>query len=802
MVGHRTRATAVAVTALLAAMMAPPVAQADDLTWRVEGSPFRLSYVRDGRVLTAQLPGAAGPGARMSYRLADGSTHTLTRLLRSTRSHDGARYTVATDESGRTATVTVRTTARGLRVEWSLDPAGDVTQVFEALTGSTREHFLGAGMHAMYVDLAGQVTPIKTTFVGAGVQSTCNASGSVTPFYLSSAGYGLYADTTSIGRFAFPGARDVPDPPGCQTAPPAPPPPPCPIASGATDRTQVCVKAGRLSYEVYAGNPEQIADAYTAIAGRPALPPKKELALMKWRDTVHGTAEVLEDVDRMQAERIPLGTVWIDNPWEIENAPPDQVSAGTSCIGTLTFDPAMFPDPAGMIDYVHSHGVRFGLWTAPFYRPAVNGKPCPPPDYPAGSFVENPFRTDRLDVDLTNPAAYAHFKRKLTNVFRLGVDMVKGDRGEETNFEPLQLFAGPGVQYQNLYPQLYAKAITEVLRDLHGDDFETLLRAGFSGSPRLLHGCWGADERATFEGLRLALRLGVTSAWSCHPVWGSDTGGYTAADPTVDPTPALFTRWAQFSAVSPVFEVGGQGRNATPWTYDADTVRRFRDAAILHYELFPYLYAQARAASRTGAPILRPLGFQYPHDDEAWAADQELLVGPDLLAAPVTADRAEQDAQAGRPTPVDVYLPAGQWIDLFSGEVVTGGRHVTRSTTLDEFPLYLRAGARIPFNARTPDVWAQPWGLNDLEREGRAGWMYAPQPGERVVIDLRDAPRESQLLVLARKPPRAVWIDGRRVERASSLERDRVGWTFTDGAFGGVVVKLDGPAEVEIDAGR
>jgi hypothetical protein len=56
--------------------------------------------------------------------------------------------------------------------------------------------------------------------------------------------------------------------------------------------------------------------------------------------------------------------------------------------------------------------------------------------------------------------------------------------------------------------------------------------------------------------------------------------------------------------------------------------------------------------------------------------------------------------------------------------------------------------------------------------------------------------------VLARTAPRAVWIDGRRVERASSLERERVGWTFTDGPFGGVVVKLDGPAKVEIDAGR
>jgi alpha-D-xyloside xylohydrolase len=782
----------IALAALLV-LAAPAAASAHNLTWRADASPFRLTFLDGGRVLTGQVPGAPGPGTRMSYRLSDGSVHGLTALQSTTRDRDGARYAVATDEPGRTAVVTVTRGARALRIGWTLQPATGVSEVYEALAGSTGEHFLGAGMHALYVDLARQVTPIKTTFVGAGEQSTCNASGSVTPFYLSSAGYGLYAKTTAIGRFAFPGAQDAPDPPGCQDAPPAPPPPACAVRSAADDRTQVCVKSDHLDYELYAGSPAQIADAYTATAGRPALPPPDELALMKWRDTVQGSSDVLEDVVQMQANHIPMGTLWIDNPWEIENAPPGQVSAGTSCVGTLTFDPQMFRDPKAMIDFVHGHGVRFGLWTAPFYRPQVNGKPCPTPDYPAGSFVDDPFRTDRLDIDLTNPVAYAHFKAKLAKVFAMGVDMVKGDRGEETDFEPLQFAAGPGVQYQNLYPQLYAKAVTEVLRDLHGDDFETVFRSGFSGSPAALHGCWGADETTTFEGLRLALRLGLTSAWSCHPVWGSDTGGYTPGDKNVDPTPALFTRWAQFSAISPVFEVGGGGRNATPWTYDADTVRRFRDAVVLHYELFPYLYAQARAAARTGAPILRPLGFEYPHDDEAWRADQELLVGPDLLVAPVTADRAEQDGAAGQPTAVDVYLPAGRWVDLYSGEVVDGGRHVTRAASLDEFPLYLRVGAAIGFNARTPDVWAQPWGENELDHPGRAGWMYAPAPGSNAALTLHGAPRETQVLVVTRHAPAAVKVDGRPIAHAASadaLKRARSGWTMTNGPFGGVVIKL------------
>src|SRR5438876_575697 len=83
-------------------------------------------------------------------------------------------------------------------------------------------------------------------------------------------------------------------------------------------------------------------------------------------------------------------------------------------------------------------------------------------------------------------------------------------------------------------------------------------------------------------------------------------------------------------------------------------ITALRAAALLHYELFPYLY---RLLTR-GEPVLRPLGFAFPDDPEAWKNDLELLVGPDLLAAPVT----------GQGTTPRVYLPSGLWVDLHTGE--------------------------------------------------------------------------------------------------------------------------------------
>jgi alpha-D-xyloside xylohydrolase len=192
-------------------------------------------------------------------------------------------------------------------------------------------------------------------------------------------------------------------------------------------------------------------------------------------------------------------------------------------------------------------------------------------------------------------------------------------------------------------------------------------------------------------------------------------------------------------------------------------MRVLRESAILHYELFPYLYGLLQR----GEPVLRPLGYGFPDEPEAWRNELELLVGPDLLAAPVTSPGE---------SPI-VYLPGGLWVDLYTGATVEGGRTFTRSTPLTEFPLYARDGAVVPFNLRTErDSW---WGLNELSRPGRAGFLATD--GAR--LELRDQPRDVQIFVPAPARPRTVTLDGRELE-----------WKWHSGPFPGAVVRLRGPA--------
>ncbi|MGH3167125.1 MAG: TIM-barrel domain-containing protein, partial [Trebonia sp.] len=362
-------------------------------SWAVTASPFGISFRSHGRTVTAEAGGAAaGPGERLSYQVggtvssAAGATdYQLTDLTGEQAVPGGVAYSVATDEPGRTATVTVTRTPEGLRVRWTFTPptgvthAGSggttprlppITAVYEALTAGPAEQYLG-GSSAAYVDLRGHIRGWSPGKEGNLAGAYCqNQEQSASPFYLSSGGYGLYADTSDIGRFAFPGAVPAADGSSCANTPSVPAgdpvPAPCPVSATARpDRVQVCVYDDHLSYDVFFGSPAQVTTGYYQVTGRPSLPPPSEFGLMKWRDVNAGEAQVLSDVAAFEQLGIPLTTVWVDNPWE-QQPPGNLVRVnGSACVGSLRFDPTFFPDPQQMIGTLHAEGVRFGLWVGP-----------------------------------------------------------------------------------------------------------------------------------------------------------------------------------------------------------------------------------------------------------------------------------------------------------------------------------------------------------------------------------------------------------------------------------------------------
>ncbi len=740
------------------------VASTAPITWAVTGSPFRLDLRRGGEHVT-RLGGASAP---LAYIGPEGRTVRLTKLVATRRSGRTTSYSVATEEAGRRATVAVGPTAKGFRIELRVPGASAVRL---ALTASKDAHFLGTGSRARTVDMQRRVVPLK-------VWNECRSS-QPAPFFAGTGGFGAFIDSTAIGSIAFP--LGAPDPIAtCTLGTPL-----CPVGAPVA-AVRVCLKADRAVVYLLSGSLQQQVTAYAKRVGLPRKPALAQLSLVQWRDRVSGPDELLADVDEMRRLGLPIGWVLLDNPWE-SNA------AGGRCYGSLQPDPVAYPDFKGTISAIHSRGVRLMLWVSP----QIERTNCPPPTYPDGWLTGN---QDTFLWDLTVPAARAGFVEKLRALVALGVDGFKVDRGDEINLEPNRLGGGPGTMLQNVYPRLLAQAVADASAS-HGS-FGTLFRAGGPGASARVSGFWGGDRPHHFGGLQTSIRQAQTAGVSGMPVWGSDIGGYSGGELSAE----VFVRWAQFGALTPIFEVGGQGANATFWRFGTTTVEQFRRAATLHYELAPYLYQLAIDASRTGIPVVRPLGLTWENDRKAWSRPLEFTVGDGLLAAPVT-----RSANGRATVATSVYLPAGDWVDLFTGARKRGPSTFVRRSRATDFPLYVRRGAALAFNFRLPSVWSEQWGVNDLVRSNRQGWLLAPTTDAaarardrsttlsakaatdgRIDVTLRAARKQQQFLVLPEKRICKVEASGKTVPRAAvgALRSRPRGWGIESSARKGVVVKI------------
>jgi alpha-glucosidase len=178
----------------------------------------------------------------------------------------------------------------------------------------------------------------------------------------------------------------------------------------------------------------------------------------------------------------------------------------------------------------------------------------------------------------------------------------------------------------------------------------------------------------------MLLNLGVSGV----PLVGSDVGGFSG-----NPTPELYARWLQAAALTPFLRSHSEaGSNPhEPYSFGPEFTKINRASVELRYRLLPYLYTLFREHTETGAPVMRPLWFEYPDDQRTYTIEDEYLVGRDLLVAPVVRESA---------TKRGVYFPAGDdWVDWWTGKRYEGGRDAEVEAPLDRLPLFARVGAVI-----------------------------------------------------------------------------------------------------------
>ena len=264
-------------------------------------------------------------------------------------------------------------------------------------------------------------------------------------------------------------------------------------------------------------------------------------------------------------------------------------------------------------------------------------------------------------------------------LLRQGVDVFKTDFGEGVPADAVAHNGMSGDELHNLYTLLYNDLVAEVTAAETGHTGLVWGRSTYAGGQR--HAAqWGGDPNCTYPGLASTLRGGLSMAMVGHAFWSHDMGGFHR-----QPTPDLYVRWTQMGLFSPMSRWHGM-TTRLPWEYGAEAERIVCEATQLRYRLLPYIYTYAAISAEEGLPLIRPMVLEEPADPLAYHLDLQYYFGREIVVAPI------YNAEGRRP----VYLPAGEWIDFHTHEVIHGPAVRSLHVPLDVTPLYVRANALIP----------------------------------------------------------------------------------------------------------
>ena len=273
-----------------------------------------------------------------------------------------------------------------------------------------------------------------------------------------------------------------------------------------------------------------------------------------------------------------------------------------------------------------------------------------------------------------------------------GVRGILNDMNEPASFNgPLPgdvVFSDEGrtadhAEMHNVYGHLMAKATYQGLKEQDGRRPFVISRACYAGSQKYT-AVWTGDNTSLWAHLQMLIPKLCNLGISGMPFVGTDIGGFGA-----DATPELMARWIQVGCFSPFMRNHSSmgTRRQEPWQFGPEVLDIYRKYVKLRYQLIPYFYDLFVKSEKTGAPIMRPLVYHFEKDKTARTCNDEFMVGPNILVAPVVNQGQENRM---------VYLPEGQWYDYWTREKITGSVCFVREAPLDVCPIYVRAGSIIP----------------------------------------------------------------------------------------------------------
>src|SRR5512133_447947 len=653
---RRAAAAAIGLTALVLACApragaAPLAAKAGKLRAVVSENPWNLTLERGKATVLAEYPdSSSGPSGPLGFRTADGAWHHATRALSNARQGREYTATLATDDPTRRVSVRIAPSADGvISLEARLQgPASGVDALGIGFRAPAGERYLGFGERSNAVDQRGNVVenyvgegpyqPDEYSLISAvlptwGVRPRDGATYFPMPWLLSTSGYGVLIDQTDTSYFRL--GSDRPDAWSLEVT----------TAPSDYPESRIGPPPTSLSLRFFDGpRPADVLRRLTEAIGR--QPPPEPWYLGPWFQASGDEAAETQQLRDAASPASVIQTYTHYLPCGAQQGNRAAQRERSARLHALGYAVTTYFNPMICTSYspVYGEAAAAGALTRnPLGQPYV---------YRYNQFTVSQF-------DFTSPAGRAIDSRLLGEAVADGYDGWMEDFGEYSPLDALSADGTPGTVMHNRYPVDYHCSAYDWARGQR--PLLRFIRSGYTGAAGCAPVVWGGDPTTDwgFDGLRSALQNGLDMGLSGVGAWGSDIGGYFSLfDRQL--SPELLTRWVQLGAVSGVMRNEADGlalpAKSRPQPLDADQFANWRRYSKLRTELYPYIRAAAADYSRGGMPIMRDLALAYPDDPRATAREDELLFGPDLLAAPVLEPGARQRT---------LYLPGGLWVDLW-----------------------------------------------------------------------------------------------------------------------------------------
>ena len=460
----------------------------------------------------------------------------------------------------------------------------------------------------------------------------------LSPFFMSSRGYGIYVHSTWDGRFNF---KETP--------------------------YSIKMEGGELDYYfMYGPSFKEVISAYSLITGRLSMPNIKTLGLMYRGKLDNNATQYKQIVDSFRENNIPLDYIGLEPGWQTGTYP-------------CTYEwSKLFPDPKLFVEEMSNRNVNLNVWQHPY----VSSKS------PIRSEIEQYLFDHKSDfakgngglaIDFTSKEAgdiYWSIQKK--NLADIGIFDFKIDEVDEFITSSAVLPGGmTGAEYHNIFGTLNIKLLAEKIKSEYNLRNFSYCRGLTAGAQRYPSSGY-TDTYDLAEYVRFNVNAGFT-------------GGYVAPELRGDNEASLvlYNRRVQLMFFS-AYALDNEWQNGTlPWQRKQAELENFRKYAELRMRLIPYIYSAFREQNETGIAVLRPLMLEFQDDKATYSIDDQYMFGSNILVAPVTT--------AMRTAKRNIYLPAGcGWIDFFTGEKYDGGQTVTLRYEDDVMPLFIKEGAVIP----------------------------------------------------------------------------------------------------------